>query len=55
MNFKSEKILNINQIVNKYLKYNDDIHVIGIDRGERNLLYVCVIDKDEKRLYIKNR
>ena len=54
MNFKSEKILNINQIVNKYLKYNDDIHVIGIDRGERNLLYVCVIDKDEKIVYQKS-
>lgn len=51
MNFKSEKILNINQVVNKYLKYNDDIHIIGIDRGERNLLYVCVIDKNEKIVY----
>ena len=54
MNFKNEKILNINQIVNKYLKYNDDVHVIGIDRGERNLLYVCVIDKDEKIVYQKS-
>ena len=54
MNFKSERLLNINQIVNKYLKYNDDIHVIGIDRGERNLLYVCVIDKNEKIVYQKS-
>ncbi len=42
MNFKSEKILNINQIVNKYLKYNDDIHVIGIDRGEKEIFYMYV-------------
>lgn len=54
MNFKSEKLLNINGIVNKYLKYNDDIYVIGIDRGERNLLYVCVIDKNEKIVYQKS-
>lgn len=54
MNFKNEKLSNINQVVNKYLKYNDDIHVIGIDRGERNLLYVCVIDKNEKIVYQKS-
>lgn len=54
MNFQSEKLFNINQIVNKYLKYNDDIHVVGIDRGERNLLYVCVIDKDENIVYQKS-
>ena len=54
MNFKSEKLLNINQVVNKYLKYNDNIHVIGVDRGERNLLYVCVIDKNEKIVYQKS-
>lgn len=54
MNFKSEKMFNINQVVNKYLKYNDDINVIGIDRGERNLLYVCVIDKNEKIVYQKS-
>lgn len=44
MNFKSQRISNINCIVNKYLKYNDNIHIIGIDRGERNLIYVSVID-----------
>ena len=54
MNFKSEKMFKINQVVNKYLKYNDDINVIGIDRGERNLLYVCVIDKNDKIVYQKS-
>lgn len=44
MNFKSQGVNNINEIVNKYLKYNDDVHVIGIDRGERNLIYISVID-----------
>ena len=41
MNFKSEKMFNINQVVNKYLKYNDDINVIGIDRG-RGIFYMYV-------------
>lgn len=44
MNFKNQGVSNINEIVNKYLKYNDDIHIIGIDRGERNLIYVSVIN-----------
>ncbi len=33
----------LNEEVNKYLKYND-VNVIGIDRGERNLLYITVIN-----------
>lgn len=51
INFNSMKINNINEIVNKYLKYNEDIHVIGIDRGERNLLYISIIDKNENVVY----
>lgn len=45
MNFKSpmEK-KGINSRVNNYIKTAEDLHFIGIDRGERNLLYVCVID-----------
>lgn len=35
-----------NQKVNQTLKNsNDDIHIIGIDRGERHLLYVSVINQ----------
>lgn len=44
INFKSEGVSNINSLVCKYLRENDDIHFIGIDRGERHLLYVSVID-----------
>lgn len=44
MNFKASDTVNINMLVNKYLKSNTDIHIIGIDRGERNLLYLSVID-----------
>lgn len=45
MNFKSQGTDNINVKVNEYLRDNEDAHVIGIDRGERHLLYLVVIDK----------
>lgn len=44
MNFKSIGSDNINSIVNNYLKNNKEIHIIGIDRGERHLLYLTLID-----------
>ena len=44
MNFKSTGGDNINQLVNKYIQQSDDLHIIGIDRGERHLLYLMVID-----------
>lgn len=44
MNFKSTGNDNINQSVNEYIQKSDDLHIIGIDRGERHLLYLTVID-----------
>ena len=44
MNFKSTGGDNINQSVNEYIQKSDDLHIIGIDRGERHLLYLTVID-----------
>ena len=44
MNFKSEGRSDINQLVNRYIKESSDLHIIGIDRGERHLLYVTIID-----------
>ena len=44
MNFKSTGGDNINQLVNEYIQQNDDLHIIGIDRGERHLLYLTVIN-----------
>ena len=44
MNFKSTGNDNINQSVNEYIQQSDDLHIIGIDRGERHLLYLTVID-----------
>jgi CRISPR-associated protein Cpf1 len=46
MNFINEGVRNINPLVCEFLKNNDDVYVIGIDRGERNLLYYSLIDKN---------
>lgn len=45
MNFKNTGANNINMQVKEYLQSTDDTHIIGIDRGERHLLYLVVIDK----------
>ena len=45
LNFKSTGNSDINQQVRAYLQTADDAHVIGIDRGERHLLYLVVIDR----------
>ena len=44
MNFKAAGLNNINPLVNAYLKESNATHIIGIDRGERHLLYLSVID-----------
>ncbi|MBQ4438218.1 type V CRISPR-associated protein Cas12a/Cpf1 [bacterium] len=44
INFKAGNRDNINALVCDYIKESDDLNIIGIDRGERNLLYVTVID-----------
>ncbi|MBQ3379108.1 MAG: type V CRISPR-associated protein Cas12a/Cpf1 [Clostridia bacterium] len=54
MNFKANGRSDINDEVCTYLKNNPGVNIIGIDRGERNLLYISMIDrsgrvvKDEK-------
>ncbi len=44
INFKATGIGNINPMVNEFIQDHRDLHFIGIDRGERHLLYVTVID-----------
>lgn len=44
MNFKASGLNNINPLVNAYLKASNATHIIGIDRGERHLLYLSLID-----------
>lgn len=45
LNFKATGNGNINTDVLAYLQNNPDINIIGIDRGERHLLYVTLIDQ----------
>jgi len=44
MNFKSFGINNINMMVREYIRDGEIEHILGIDRGERNLLYISLID-----------
>lgn len=44
INFKSSGTENINRLTNQFIQESDDLHIIGIDRGERHLLYLTVID-----------
>lgn len=46
MNYRQdEKQPYFNDKVCAFLKNNPDVNIIGIDRGERNLLYVSIIDR----------
>lgn len=44
LNFKAIGNERINESVNQFIKDNNVKHIIGIDRGERHLLYLSLID-----------
>lgn len=46
LNFKALGKDNIDRYAREYIKEAKDLHIIGIDRGERHLLYLTVIDMD---------
>ncbi len=46
INFKAHDQKSLNYDVRKAVKYKDDNYVIGIDRGERNLIYISVINSN---------
>ncbi len=45
LNFKAGNAGRFNDSVNKYLSNNPAVNVIGIDRGERHLLYYTVVNQ----------
>ena len=47
-NFKASGRQNINDMAIRYYLDNPDVHIMGIDRGERNLIYYSIIDRDGK-------
>lgn len=59
LNANAPKTADINEDVLDYIKDNPDVNIIGIDRGERNLLYVTLINQkgeilDQKSLNVIN-
>lgn len=44
LNFKAREQVNLNVYVQEKIRKEDDMHIIGINRGERNLLYAVVIN-----------
>ena len=50
MNFGVDEVRRFNDVINNALRTDDNVNVIGIDRGERNLLYVVVINSEGKIL-----
>lgn len=45
MNFRAEGKLNINGDVSAFLKNNPAVNIIGLDRGERHLIYLTLINQ----------
>lgn len=45
MNFKATRTDYINPDVNEFLRNNPDVKIIGLDRGERHLIYLTLIDQ----------
>ena len=45
MNFKAEGNDRINQDVNRFLQNNPEVNIIGLDRGERHLIYLTLVNQ----------
>lgn len=55
INYKApDNVGAFNQDVLEYLRHNPDINLIGIDRGERNLIYITIINQQGKILFSKS-
>lgn len=45
INYKAGDVTDLNSRICSWLNQEQNPHIIGIDRGERNLIYITVIDK----------
>ncbi len=45
INFKAPGSAKFNDAVKEFLRANSDVKIIGIDRGERNLIYIVLMDQ----------
>ncbi len=53
-NAVDEKYKKFNESVLRHIDGNEDVHIIGIDRGERNLIYISCIDQKGNIIYQKS-
>jgi CRISPR-associated protein Cpf1 len=51
INFKSRNNSNLNEKVLELLRSNENVNIIGIDRGERHLLYLSIINQKGQLLH----
>ena len=51
---KPDKDYTINQDVQEIIKENKNINILGINRGERNLIYITIINQEKEILLQKN-
>ncbi len=54
LNFKATGTQYINNTVLEFLKDNPDVNIIGLDRGERHLIYLTLIDQQGNILQQKS-
>ena len=54
MNFKASGTDYINTDVLSYLQHNPDVNIIGLDRGERHLIYLSLINQKGEVIKDKN-
>ena len=45
LNFKAKGGININEMVRREIKNNPDVRIIGLNRGERNLIFYSILNK----------
>lgn len=51
LNFKAEGNERLNNNVNRFLKNNPGVNIIGLDRGERHLIYLTLINQKGEILH----
>lgn len=54
LNFKSPGNIKINDKVRQFLHNNNEVNIIGLDRGERNLIYMTIINQNGNILLQKS-
>ena len=54
INFKAEGNANLNDLILQTIKNNPNVNIIGLDRGERNLIYLTVVNQKGQILFQKS-